>query len=65
MGFEVVGCEVAEGRMPTFSIRIGGIMAAFQSGFGELGEAAAVEQLGLKSALKGFSVGTIVAVAPT
>jgi hypothetical protein len=65
MGFKVVGREVAEGRLPAFGVVIGEIMAAFQSGFGELGEAAAVEQFGFKSAPKGFSVGIIVAVAPT
>jgi hypothetical protein len=65
MGFEVVGREVAEGRMPTFGVVIGEIMADFQSGFGELSQTAAVEQFGFKSAPQGFSVGIIVAVAPT
>nr|GFC35101.1 hypothetical protein [Tanacetum cinerariifolium] len=43
MGFEVIGGEVAEGRVPPFGIVIGEIVADFQARFGEVAEAAAGE----------------------
>ena len=43
MGFEVVGGEVAEGRVPPLSIVIGDVLADFQARFGEVAEAAAGE----------------------
>ena len=62
MGFEVVGGEIAEGRMPPLSV-VGYIVADFQARFGEIAEAAAVKQFGLEAAPKGFGVRIIVAVA--
>nr|GEY91381.1 hypothetical protein [Tanacetum cinerariifolium] len=44
MGFELIGGEVTEGRMPPFVIVIGEVMADFQAGLGEVAEAAVVEQ---------------------
>ena len=43
LGFEVIGGEIAEGRMPALGVVIGEIMADFQPRFREIAEAAAVE----------------------
>ncbi len=43
LGFEVVGGEVAEGRMAAFGVVIGDVVADFEPGFFQAGEAAAVE----------------------
>jgi len=63
MGFEVIRGEVAESRVPPFSIVIGDVMADFQARFGEVAEAAAVEQFGLEAAPKGLGGRIIIAVA--
>jgi hypothetical protein len=43
MGFEVIVGEVAEGRVPPFSIVIDDVMADFQARFDEVAGAAAGE----------------------
>ena len=52
MGFEVVGCLVAEPRRPPLGVVIGNVVADFQPDFGQAGEAASVEQFGLEAAPK-------------
>jgi len=64
MGFEVIGGEVAEGRVPPFSIVIGEVMADFQACLGYVAEAAAGEQFSFEPTLKRLGVGVIVAVIP-
>ena len=63
LGFEVVGGEVTERRMPPFGVVVGDVVADFELGFGQAGETAAVEQLGFEAAPKRFGVRVIVAVA--
>jgi len=63
MGFEVVGGEVTEGGMTSFGVVVGDVVADFEPGFGQAGEAAAVEQFGFEAAPKRFGVGVVVAVA--
>jgi len=43
VGFEVIGGEIAEGRMPALGVVIGEVMADFQPRFREIAEAATVE----------------------
>ena len=63
MGFEVVGQVVSEGGMASLGVVISDVLADFEPGFGQAGEAAAVEQFGLEVAPKRFGVGVVVAVA--
>jgi len=62
MGFEVVGGVVAEGRVASFGVVVGDVVADFKPGFGQAGEAAAVEQFGFEATPKRFSMGVVVAV---
>jgi hypothetical protein len=41
MGFEVIRGEIAESRMPSFSVVIGEIVADFRARFAQIAEAAA------------------------
>ena len=59
----MVGRVVTERRMTSLGVVISDVVADFQLGFGQPGKAAAVEQLGLETAPKGFGVGVVVAVA--
>jgi hypothetical protein len=51
--------------MPPFNVVLGRLIAKFQLGLGEFGEAAAIKQLGFETASRGFSVGIIVAIVAT
>jgi hypothetical protein len=59
----VVGSLVAERRVTSFGVVVGDVVADFQLGFGQAGEAAAVEQFGVEAAPKRFGVGIVIAVA--
>ena len=50
--FEVIRGAVAEGRMPSAGIVVGDVVADFELCFFQVGEVAAVEQLGFKAAPK-------------
>ena len=57
MSFEVVGRLIAEDGMSAFSVVVGDVVADFEPGFGQAGEAAAVEQLGFEAAPNRIGVG--------
>ena len=49
--------------MPPLGVVLGDVVADFELGFGQAGEAAAVGQFGFEAAPKRFGVGLVVAVA--
>ena len=60
--FEVVGRQIAEGRVAPFGVEIYGVVANSELGFYQARKAAAVERFGSKAAPKRF--GLVVAIAP-
>jgi hypothetical protein len=64
MGFEVIGGEIAECRVPPFGVVISGIVADFQARLAQVAEAAAVEQFGFEPTSKKLRVGVIIAISP-
>ena len=62
--FEVAEGKVPERRMAPFGVAVGDVVADFELGFGQAGEAAAVEQFGFEATPKRFSMGVVVAVTP-
>ncbi|WP_240635560.1 hypothetical protein [Hymenobacter rigui] len=62
MGFEVVGGKITKGGVASFGIVVGGVVANFELGFGQAGEAAAIEPSS-SSALKRLQTDSVWALS--